>query len=551
MSRIGEVYVPAEGDPTSNLYLVGEAPGYDETLINERTKTRRPFIGSAGNMLRNVLKRNGICADSDDIHQCYITNLCGYRPADNDFDILRKTPQLEEGLEKLRMAISSNRPNCVVALGNEPLEFLCGRRGITNYRGSILPCTLVEGIKVVAAFHPSHILQSRRDYPLFDFDINRAINESAFPELNYPKLDITIAPTQEQLQELVNWKGHIACDIETVKGTLEILCIAFSHRDYVGICLPFTSEYYPFIVEILANDAPKIFHNGVFDVSVLNVNGISVNNYTDDTIIAAHTLQPELPKDLGTLTTWYTRIPYYKSEGRASIPSDSKGWSRKRDKKGLYQYCATDTITTRAAWCGQILELDREELIGIYRYAMELQQVAIELGHTGLSIDEERRSILAGIVEKKLKYYMTIFWNLCDEKEINPDSPKQICELLYDSLKLPVKYNKKSKGKKKSRTADEDAIVALIGHCEGKLLEYKTDNRRNEWKVRLGILRTLLQLRGWGKLRSAYINIKTHDGKIKSTWKVPGAETARWSAGLWMDKSGCALQTVPRESIEA
>jgi hypothetical protein len=117
-----------------------------------------------------------------------------------------------------------------------------------------------------------------------------------------------------------------------------IFVSGFSPSPDVGVCIvPSHFEGERAIERILESDAAKIFQFGTFDTLQLTTTGMSINDpkacssfdvpYYWDTLIAQHSLAPELPRSLEYLTSIYTREPYYKTEGRGTIPDDAKGWS--------------------------------------------------------------------------------------------------------------------------------------------------------------------------------------------------------------------------------
>ena len=115
-------------------------------------------------------------------------------------------------------------------------------------------------------------------------------------------------------------------------------------------------------------------------------------------------------------------------------------------------------------------------------------------------------------------------------------------ELLYKKLGLPEKKNRQKKV-----TTDEDAIVSLIGFAKNQLVKYKSDEKQKIWMTNILILKVILELRGYEKLLSSYINIKTSsDGRVRSIFKVHATETGRWAASKFVDETGLNLQTIPR-----
>lgn len=104
--------VPGEGSARSGIVFVGEAPGAKEDAQG------RPFVGSAGKMLSQLLNKNGILRE-----EVFITNTVKCRPPGNrpptraEMNACR--PYLERQLHLLK-------PRLVCTLGNSPLHALVG-----------------------------------------------------------------------------------------------------------------------------------------------------------------------------------------------------------------------------------------------------------------------------------------------------------------------------------------------------------------------------------------------------------------------------------------
>ncbi len=95
--------VHGEGQETASIMLIGEAPGYHESV------QRRPFVGRSGQLLRKVLTESGLSED-----QVYISNIVKVRPPDNrdplPNEILAFKPYLDAEIQLIR-------PKLIVTLG--------------------------------------------------------------------------------------------------------------------------------------------------------------------------------------------------------------------------------------------------------------------------------------------------------------------------------------------------------------------------------------------------------------------------------------------------
>lgn len=140
----------ADGNPESEVMLVGEAPGADEDRIG------LPFVGASGRLLDRMLASIGL-----DRNACYITNLAPWRPPGN-----RKPEQteIELCLPFLIRHIELVAPRFLLLLGGAPTQALLGRHdAISRLRGHWHDCVLPQEEKIVPAlptFHPAYLLRT-------------------------------------------------------------------------------------------------------------------------------------------------------------------------------------------------------------------------------------------------------------------------------------------------------------------------------------------------------------------------------------------------------
>ena len=564
LSYYPDKYVPDEGPEDARILLVGEAPGEAEY------EQLRPFIGPSGEILMQVLSRNGVSRG-----EVRLANLCHHRPFQNKFEGLIGKDILNNSIVELYKYILEKRPNVVVALGAYPLSYLTGKKGIKKWRGSILSFIGDENIKVIPTFHPSAVLRDRGLYPTFDLDIKRIISDAQFPEKRLPVRQFITDPRGLDLEEwterLCNAE-YLACDIETVKKSRHILCVGFSPAPEIGVCIvPSHGEGRRAIERILSSDAAKIFQFGTYDWMQLTDNSFTIRDpkaeqferpYYWDTLIAQHTQVSELPRSLEYLTSIYTREPYYKTEGRGTIPDDAKGWSMKVEKQSLYVYNCRDVCTTMEIFLQQkkeILEKDnnkefrRPNMVRIFDYEMSMLEVAHHISQAGLPIDKDRRALIEKILATKWAKKQFVLDRMTGFKT-NVRSP-MLKNILYDTDKLGLPTRRNRKG---GITTDEDAIVSLISYCKDRLDSVVKAQTKMDWQIKLAVCQTILEIRGIRQVLSNYILERMrdgtyragNDGRIRSTYKVGGTETGRWSASKYVDGTGFNAQTLPRDPVE-
>src|SRR5256885_6074720 len=271
MTNIGTIQVPDEGAEDARIIFIGEAPGVDEE------REGRPFIGESGNLLTSVLGRNGIERSS-----VRLANLCHYRPRENKFEYLIGTEQLDSGFRGLCEYINIHRPMVLCPLGAWPLYFLTGKQGkkpgtgILNWRGSILSCTIkgLEGIKVIPTVHPAYVSRNRSAYPIFDQDMKRIVDDSAFSDLRLPQRESVVIDSSNidkaeyYTNEILN-SPKAALDIENI-GT-QLACVGFAPNSGLGICYVWDNSFIirDCVERILSSSVRKICHFGTHDIEVL------------------------------------------------------------------------------------------------------------------------------------------------------------------------------------------------------------------------------------------------------------------------------------------
>ncbi len=133
--------VPASGPRDARIAIVGMAPAREEVA------TGIPFMGMSGQVLNKSLSKLGLRRED-----VYVTNVYKsfLQPGSSLFSLPQTT--LQHATSSLRSELEELDPNVIIPLGDEPLYFLCGLRGIQKWRGSILPSTLVVGKKCVPSF---------------------------------------------------------------------------------------------------------------------------------------------------------------------------------------------------------------------------------------------------------------------------------------------------------------------------------------------------------------------------------------------------------------
>ena len=137
----------SDGNPNSELMIVGEGPGEKEDQMG------KPFVGDAGTLLNKMLKAIDI-----EREKIYITNVVNFRPPNN-----RKPEPAEitRYSEFLKTHIAIINPKILVLMGSTAMESLFGSKIKISKERGIWKELIVNNKKylVMITFHPAYLLR--------------------------------------------------------------------------------------------------------------------------------------------------------------------------------------------------------------------------------------------------------------------------------------------------------------------------------------------------------------------------------------------------------
>ena len=559
--------ISPDGPISSDICLIGEAPGAEE---NTRLT---PFIGSAGQLLNDCLRTSGMARGMILVHNVFTqqppkNNILHYFQDKSgtklNWEGEEHVARLREWLEsllKLRET-GAGGPNVIGALGAKAMLVLTGKKRITKWRGTVLPCTLVPGFKVYPMYHPSFVLrvmnepeervnsaQKKADrqnaLPLFLKDLERLKIQSESPEITRPERQFEIVkdlPQALSLLESCMDKQAVACDIETLPsndGPI-LWCIGFSESPDHAFCIPILREQKFFwtqkeeaiiwqkISELFLSKVKKIFHNGLYDLSILGrYYGIRCATGTfEDTMYGHQMNYPYLRKGLDLCVSIYTWEPYYKDEGKVHLGKRSSDTEE-------FIYNCRDCACTREIW--PIIVRDGLEMgtARNYEITKEVTPSLLHMQIFGVKIDEVKKGFLTVTFGQRTNELEKTIQVLSGKPNLNVRSSTQLKSLLYAELDCKAQYNHKT-GK---LTTDKDAINRLA-----KLYNSPGDPRHQ-------ILTNLLLFRKFSKLSDTYTKMEIgSDGRIHTSYGW--VTTFRLNSSKSHFGGGGNLQNIPVRSDE-
>src|SRR6185436_1651717 len=126
------------------------------------------------------------------------------------------------------------------------------------------------------------------------------------------------------------------------------------------------------------------------------------------------------------------------------------------DARALWYYNCNDTTVTYQCAFEIKKELEEFETWNFYiTHSHRLIKPLFDMQCRGVRIDVEKREELEKTLSKQVED-LTQELAKAAGQELNPASPKQMCDFLYSKLKLPKQFNKEGR-----LTANEEAIKEL------------------------------------------------------------------------------------------
>lgn len=519
--------VKPDGPLSAKIAIVGEAPGVTEVMSG------LGFSGMSGKLLWDILGRHGITRSD-----CYVTNVIKVRPPNDDLTTFikidkghAKTTDAYELAEQALYAELATLSECnvIVAVGGVALWALCKKTAVSKRRGSILQGPL--GKKVIPIIHPAAALREYMYTHMISLDAARIRQESFYPDIRLPARNIIIRPSfDDAINFLQKVKASPECsfDIETMRD--EVSCISFSVSPSEGISIPFVSggsdyftldqeiEIWKRIAYILAD--PGIIKKGqnlVFDTTFLFILYGIITNNIEDTMVGQAIAFPDYPKGLDFITSVYTREPYYKDEG--------KRWFKfGGDEKDFWLYNAKDSLVVDESWPKIHENLRLMRNLETYRTQRDLIPILAYMQTRGLRVDVEGLKTAQAEADAIIKA-ATADLKAMAGYDLNPDSPKQLCDFFYNRKGEKAYVNRKTG----NPTTDEKALKRLArkGYEEANII---------------------LQIRHYSKLKGTYLDVTLDtDNRLRCAFNPAGTKNGRLSSSETIFGTGTNLQNLPEE----
>ena len=531
-----------KGKKDARIAVVSRSPGQYEAMSG------KCFSGPSGKVLEHLLGQQNTSIDN-----VWATNvvMCQSDGQEPGFGLAMECcrPRLEAEIAKA---------DTVIACGREASWTVAGESNIARNRGFIHLND--KGQRIIVTNNPAMVLRDDATYPEMVRDFRLAINP--LPEPKLPEVKWT-----EDLDEAHDWASTILNNLNGDRETLvaadieggypHLACIGFATRPERAVVFGRTPcEDETWRREKLRRllEIPGIryaWHFGKYDTKVLRRFGINARVDEDTGLLSwalderpgdhesgagGHALEWLLKDELG----W----PKYEPESVRHFKR-TRELPNKQARIDLYQYNGMDTAGTlalfealqkRAIGDGVFYKPYRSQLIPLNRALTE-----VELYGT-LYDAEAACDILEDEVWPKLHEWKQVLRQISQDPELNPGSPKQLCDLIYDKWGITHDLDRpkiERKGKKSTDKAVREAI---------RLGNYKARNGVNPRAIK-AFMENLDRWKELDKQRGTYLEglalRRSSDGRIYTDFKIHGTESGRLSSA----KPNLQNITRPKEGL--
>lgn len=484
--------------------LVGEAPGDTEVAQG------RPFVGRAGQLLDRVLNEVGISRAD-----CYIDNACVCRPTPHRAP---RAAEVRACRDRLLAEVRARVPRVVVALGNAALLSLLGKSGIQDERGTVNWSSEL-GAYVVPTYHPAAVLRNPNLYIDVVRDFHRVaglLEGRVQAPASEPTVKCVVVRTWDDLADVVRQiqeAGAAAVDVETASDG-RLLCVGFSWQSGEAVVIPRSILEQQTAVAVLneaLRDVKLWGHNLKYDMQRLWDAGITATNADADTMLMHYCLDERQGiHGLKALARRYLGAPDYDTAVK-------RYYNRMEEcpEEDLWRYNACDVAYTYALKKVLERELGSDEQRALSTLLHPAVPVLARMEYLGIMVDTSYLKDLATKLQGEVHELEQKMYAVAG-REFNPRSPKQLVQLLYYELGLPIPCR---------LSTDEEALTAIreFHPLPSLLLEYRG---------KLKMLRTYVE---------ALLEAADADGRVHTTFNLHGTITGRLSSSNPVN-----LQNIPK-----
>lgn len=343
----------------------------------------------------------------------------------------------------------------------------------------------------------------------------------------------TLIESDEAIDDLVAAllkQKEICFDTETSSldyFSLNIVGLSFSFNSGTGYYIPCPEDFdkaraicHKFRPVLGHDSILKIGQNIKFDMLVLKRYDVEVKAPLYDTMIAHYLVEPDMKHGMDYLSETYLGYTPVHIEELIGKKGKNQGSMRDVPIDKIAEYAAEDADITFQLKHVLAPMVEKHEVTGVLKdIELPLIPVLADMEYEGVKIDVDYLNAYSKELEQDMLMYRSAIFEIAG-LEFNLDSPRQMGDVLFGHLKLPV--DKKTATGQHSTNEEVLSKLAQDYPIAEKILEY-----RELTKLKSTYVDALPQM----------VNVKT--GRVHTTFNQTIASTGRLSS------IGPNLQNIP------
>ncbi len=334
-----------------------------------------------------------------------------------------------------------------------------------------------------------------------------------------------------KIYDFLMTKEILSLDTETTSTNTidaELVGLSFAVRPHEAwyVTVPADHEAAQRMVEIFRPlyENPsilKVGQNIKYDYEVLRKYGIDIQGEMFDTMIAHYLIQPELRHNMDFMAETLLHYRTVHIEELIGPAGKNQKNMRDLDPQDVYEYAAEDADITLQL--KEVLEPKLQEVGAVqlfHNIEMPLVRVLADMELSGVRLDTTSLKETEQIFNERMKQYEEHAYELAG-KQFNISSPKQVGEILFDTMHIVEKPKKTKSGQ---YVTSQDVLEQLRPNAP--------------------IISDILNYRALKKLLGTYVEalpklINAHTGHIHTSFNQAVTSTGRLSS------SDPNLQNIP------
>ena len=382
---------------------------------------------------------------------------------------------------------------------------------------------------------PQKVVNQQLDlFAEFAADGAETNENSSFETLKTTPHNYKLVENQEDLKNLCDYfltNKILSLDTETTSTSAidaELVGLSFAVKEFEAFYVPVPAnrEEALQIVNIFkpvyeSDEILKVGQNLKYDLEVLRNYGIELKGKMWDTMIAHYLIQPELHHNMDYMAEIYLNYQTIHIDELIGPKGKNQKSMRSLLPSQVYEYAAEDadiTLRLKNKLEPELKKAECEDLF--YNIEMPLMPVLAEMEMNGVCLDTASLAETSKQFTNRMNEIEARIYELAGER-FNIASPKQVCEILFDKLKIVEKAKKTKTGQ---YVTSEEVLQQLKNKHE--------------------IVADILEHRGLKKLIGTYIDalpklINPKTGHIHTSFNQTITATGRLSS------SDPNLQNIP------